>query len=274
MGKTITKEIRDSGVLARRDACPTMEERENLLVEQVDLNHRNWKTRHVAITMDGNGRWAKEHGFADRIRGHQAAPAAVRAVVETAAKLGLKALTLYAFSRENWKRPPEEVSALMHLLKRFLVKERPEMMENDIRFIASGCLEDLPSNLLKELDKTREMTRGNKGLTVNLAVSYSGREEIVHAARELARKVAGGELNADAITPDLFSQYLYAPELGDPDLFIRTSGENRISNFMLWQVAYSEIYVTDVYWPDFRRIHLLEAMIDFQKRQRRFGRIS
>ena len=249
-------------------------EREEQLEEQVDLDHPNWKTHHVAITMDGNRRWAKAHGFRNLIKGHEAAPASVRAVVETSARLGLKALTLYAFSRENWTRPGPEVSALMRLFQRFLISERPEMMEHNIRFMASGQIEEMPGFVLKELDQSRDMTRANTGLVVNLAVSYSGREEILRAARSLAREAAAGTLNPNDITPDLFARRLYAPELGDPDLFIRTSGEHRISNFLLWQLAYSEIYFTDVLWPDFRPVHLLEALVDFQKRQRRYGGTS
>jgi len=245
--------------------------RQQQLEEQVDLSHPNWKTRHIAITMDGNRRWAKAHGFADLVKGHEAAPVAVRAVVETAARLGLKGLTLYAFSRENWSRPRREVSALMRLFRRVVIEERTEMMENNIRFIASGRLEDIPDPVRREIDMSREMTGSNTGLTVNLAVSYSGREEILDAARALARQAAAGALDPNDITADVFARHLYAPELGDPDLFIRTSGEHRISNFLLWQLAYSEIYFTEVLWPDFRAIHLLEAMVDFQKRQRRFG---
>lgn len=264
----------ESGHATENTSAGLGSERENRLAQQVDLSHPNWKTHHIAITMDGNGRWAKSKGFLDRVKGHEAGSQAVRAVVETAARLHLKALTLYAFSRENWNRPKAEVTALMHLFSRFLVAERAEMMENNIRFLTSGRIEDFPGYVRKEMDKTLELTSGNTGLVVNLAVSYSGREEIVAAAQALARKAKEGSLDPADITPELFAQYLYTPEIGDPDLFIRTSGEHRISNFLLWQMAYSEIYFTDVLWPDFRGEHLLQAMIDFQKRQRRFGGLA
>lgn len=229
---------------------------------------------HVAIIMDGNGRWARKHGWKDRIRGHEAGIKAVRETVESCAQLHLKALTLYAFSRENWQRPKHETSALMRLLRRFLIEERPTLKKNNIRLIATGRLEDLPAKALAVLDKTRELTAQNTGLTLNLALSYSGREEIAEAARALARQAAAGTIRPGDITPETISAHLYAPELGDPDLLIRTSGEYRISNFLLWQLAYAEIYITDVLWPDFRRADLLEALVDYQNRERRFGRVG
>jgi len=230
--------------------------------------------RHVAIIMDGNGRWAKQRGWSDRIRGHEAGAKAVRETVESCARLSIQALTLYAFSLENWQRPQSEISTLMRLLRRFLVQERPALKKNNIRLIASGRLDDLPPAARNTLRQTCNLTRDNTGLTLNLALSYSGREEIAHAARALAREAAEGRLEPDRITPEMIAERLYAPELGDPDLLIRTSGEWRISNFLLWQMAYTEIYVTEVLWPDFRRVHLLEALVDYQRRERRFGKVS
>jgi undecaprenyl diphosphate synthase len=229
---------------------------------------------HVAIIMDGNGRWARQHGWRDRIHGHKAGIQAVRETVENCAKLHLKALTLYSFSRENWQRPKRETSALMRLLKQFLVQERPTLQKNNVRLIACGCLDDLPEDARKVLDETIRLTAAHTGLVLNLALSYSAREEIANAARALARRVAEGSLRPEDITPERISENLYAPELGDPDLLIRTSGEFRISNFLLWQLAYTEIYITDVLWPDFRNEHLLEALVDYQSRERRFGKVG
>lgn len=264
MGKTIKK---NSG---STDSSKTS----NDLLGRVNFEHPNWQSRHIAIVMDGNGRWAKARGFADRIRGHEAATDAVRSVVETCARLHLRALTLYAFSKENWSRPKSEVNALMRLLRRFLVQEREEMMENNIRFIATGCLEDLPKEVLEELETSRQLTEKNTGLVVNLAVSYSGREEITQAARALARLAVNGKIKPEDIKQEDIARHLYAPELGDPDLFIRTSGEMRISNFLLWQIAYSELVITDVLWPDFRAEHLIAALLEFQNRKRRYGAVS
>lgn len=230
--------------------------------------------RHVAIIMDGNGRWARQHGFRRRIEGHRAGIGAVRSAAETCAELGLAALTLYAFSKENWNRPANEVKALMYLLEKFLVAERPNLMKNGIRLVTSGHVEDLSDSIRRVLSQTVEQTAGNTRLTLNLALSYSGREEIVDAARTLARQVAQGRLSPEAITAETFSSALYHAELGDPDLLIRTSGEMRVSNFLLWQIAYAELYITPVLWPDFKRIHLLEALVDYQQRERRYGKVS
>ena len=229
---------------------------------------------HVAIIMDGNGRWAQMRGWKDRIRGHEAGIESVRAAAENCAQLGIHALTLYAFSKENWQRPKRETSALMLLLRKFLVDERPTLQKNNIRLIASGCLEDLPQASRDVLDETRELTAKNKGMILNLALSYSARQEITQAARELARLAVEGELMPEAITPELLAKHLYTPELPDPDLLIRTSGELRISNFLLWQLAYTEIHVTPTLWPDFRRVHLLEALVEYQGRDRRFGKVK
>ena len=228
---------------------------------------------HIAIIMDGNGRWAASRGYRQRIQGHQAGIQAVRETTETAAELGVGALTLYAFSKENWNRPRSEIKALMTLLETFLLKERPRLMKNKIRLLASGETEDLTPKAQKILQETIKMTSENTRMVLNLALSYSGREEITRAARHLARLVSQGKLNPESITSEMFSTCLYHPELGDPDLLIRTSGELRVSNFLLWQIAYSELYITPVLWPDFRRRHLLEAIVSYQHRDRRFGRV-
>jgi undecaprenyl diphosphate synthase len=229
--------------------------------------------RHVAIIMDGNGRWARQHGFMQRIRGHEAGIDSVRIAVRTCGELHLRALTLYAFSVENWQRPKTEVMALMALLEKFLRDEIPELNANNVRLVASGCLEDLPAKARVQLDGTMDATAGNNGLVLNLALSYGGRTEITAAVRHLARSVSKGMLRPEEIDEEMISQQLYHHELGDPDLLIRTSGELRVSNFLLWQIAYAEIYVTPVLWPDFRREHLYAAILDYQKRERRFGKV-
>ncbi|HBF34456.1 TPA: di-trans,poly-cis-decaprenylcistransferase, partial [Candidatus Sumerlaeota bacterium] len=227
-----------------------------------------------AIIMDGNGRWAQMRGWMDRIRGHEAGIDSVRAATENCAALGIQALTLYAFSKENWQRPKRETGALMLLLRKFLVDERPTLQKNNIRLIASGCLEDLPKASLDVLDATRELTAKNTGMVLNLALSYSAREEITQAARELAQLAVDNKITPESITPELLAKHLYTPQLPDPDLLIRTSGELRISNFLLWQLAYTEIHITSTLWPDFRRVHLLEALVDYQNRDRRFGKVK
>ncbi|MFW6303674.1 MAG: isoprenyl transferase [Candidatus Sumerlaeota bacterium] len=247
------------------------DEREAALESQLDPGRL---PRHIAIIMDGNGRWAREKGLRERIRGHEAGADSVKAVTEKCARLGIQALTLYAFSRENWARPKAETSALMHLLERFLKQERETIEKNNIRMRAIGCLEDLPKGARRKLEELIERTRENTGLSLCLALSYSGREEISNAARKLARKAKSGEMEPDAIDIEAFGRELYAPDLGDPDLLIRTSGEMRVSNFLLWQIAYAEIHVTPVFWPDFRETQLLEALIDYQSRDRRFGKVK
>jgi len=229
--------------------------------------------RHVAVIMDGNGRWAREHGFRERIHGHRAGIKAVRETTETCAELGIQALTLFAFSTENWQRPRKEIIALMRLLEEFLVAERPGLMENEIRLVASGHLDDLASDARRALEETIRLTQGNTRMVLNLALSYGARQEIVDAVRRIAESAAKGELDPESITPEVISQHLYHPELGDPDLLIRTSGEMRVSNFLLWQIAYAELYVTPVLWPEFRRRHLLEALLAYQQRERRFGKV-
>jgi undecaprenyl diphosphate synthase len=230
--------------------------------------------RHVAVIMDGNGRWARRRGLIDRIRGHEAGIESVREITRTCAQLRLEALTLYAFSKENWQRPRTEILALMGLLERFLVAERGELMDNNIRLRAIGSLPDLPSKAREELNQTISMTRENAGMTLTLALSYGGRDEIIRAIRRLTIDARDGTLNPETIDETAFSRMLDTGGLPDPDLLIRTSGEFRISNFLLWQIAYAEIHVTSVLWPDFRREHLLQALIDFKNRERRFGRLS
>ena len=227
--------------------------------------------RHVAIIMDGNGRWAVQHGLG-RIEGHKRGKDSVRAVVETARRLGIEVLSLYAFSTENWARPQREVSALMALLRRYLRTELAKMMDNGIRLRAVGDLGRLPPALQKELQATIDKTRDNRDMTVVLAVSYGGREEIARAARAISADVMAGRLSADQIDAEHFAAYLDTAGLPDPDLLIRTSGEMRVSNFFLWQIAYSEIYVTDTFWPDFRENEFVAAIEQYQRRERRFGR--
>jgi undecaprenyl diphosphate synthase len=229
--------------------------------------------RHVAIIMDGNGRWASLR-HRQRVEGHRAGIASVRDVVETAARLGLQVLTLYAFSVENWKRPEAEVSTLMGLLKRYLRLELDTLLKNDIRFQVIGRSDDLPRDVREELDRGMQKTRSNAGLLFNIALNYGGRAEITDAVRRLVRDFSSNGRLPEDIDETTLSSYLYTAGQPDPDLLIRTSGEMRISNFLLWQIAYAEIWVTDVLWPDFRRKHLLQAIADYQKRERRYGGIG
>ena len=229
--------------------------------------------RHVAVIMDGNGRWAKLR-HKPRVEWHRAGIASVRDVVETSARLGLQVLTLYAFSVENWKRPQSEVTTLMGLLKRYLRSELDTLLRNNIRFRVIGRMEELPADVQDELRRGMERTADRSGLLFNIALNYGGRTEITDAVRRLAADVAAGRREPGAIDEDTLSSYLYTAGLPDPDLLIRTSGEMRVSNFLLWQIAYAEIWVTDVLWPDFRRKHLLQAVADYQKRERRYGGIA
>jgi len=228
--------------------------------------------RHVAIIMDGNGRWAEAQGR-PRVSGHEAGAESVREVVRACREIGVEAVTLYSFSTENWLRPAEEVESLMALLARYLVGERAEILDNGIRFRAIGQLDRLPENVRQLLEELSAVSEGpDIQMTLCLALSYGGRAEIVGSTKQLARKVKSGELDPEEIDEALFSAHLHTRGLPDPDLLIRTSGELRISNFLLWQLAYAEIYVTDTYWPDFRKPQLLEAFQDFSKRERRFGK--
>jgi undecaprenyl diphosphate synthase len=228
---------------------------------------------HIAIIMDGNGRWAKKK-LLNRISGHKKGVDAVREVVTTCRELGIKILTLYAFSIENWKRPKEEVKALMGLLIDYLLKERGEMIKNNIRLSAIGRLEDLPPAVQATLQETMKMTKHCDGMTLNLALSYGGRSEILHAVQRVLSDFQKKTIKPEEIDQERFSQYLWTWGLPDPDLLIRTSGEFRISNFLLWQIAYTELYVTETLWPDFNREELLKAIADYQSRERRFGLTS
>ncbi|HVF56720.1 MAG TPA: isoprenyl transferase [Pyrinomonadaceae bacterium] len=226
--------------------------------------------RHVAIIMDGNGRWAAQRGQ-QRISGHRAGVDAVRAAVDTGARLGLGALTLYAFSTENWKRPRLEVDALMRMLKRYLRLELDAIDRQNIRFQAIGRTEALAGSVRREIARAVERTAANTGMILSVALNYGGRAEIVDAARAAVRELVAGGRQPDELTEEDINRRLYTRHLPELDLLVRTSGEMRISNFLLWQAAYSEIYVTETLWPDFRRVHLLEAVVDFQGRDRRFG---
>ncbi|OGP62640.1 MAG: di-trans,poly-cis-decaprenylcistransferase, partial [Deltaproteobacteria bacterium RBG_13_53_10] len=225
------------------------------------------------IIMDGNGRWAKKKHLS-RISGHLKGVDAVRKVVTACRELGIKILTLYAFSVENWKRPTDEVIALMGLLREYLLKEVEEMVEKNIRLSAIGRLEDLPLDVQNTLSETIKRTEHCDGMILNLALSYGGRSEILHAVKGILSDFQRGKISPEEITPQRFSQYLWTQRLSDPDLLIRTSGEYRISNFLLWQIAYTELYVTETLWPDFDREELLKAIADYQSRERRFGLTS
>jgi undecaprenyl diphosphate synthase len=228
---------------------------------------------HIAIIMDGNGRWAKKK-LLNRISGHMKGVDAVREVVTACRELGVKILTLYAFSIENWKRPKDEIAALMGLLKEYLLKEREEMVRNNIRLQAIGRVEDLPADVQETLRETMEKTGKCDGMTLNLALSYGGRSEILQAVQKILGDCQKGLLKPEEITFQRFSRYLWTRGLPDPDLLIRTSGEFRISNFLLWQIAYTELYVTDTLWPDFDREELQKAIAAYQSRERRFGMTS
>lgn len=229
--------------------------------------------RHIAIIMDGNGRWAEKHTLG-RISGHRRGAKSVKLTVKACRELGIQYLTLYAFSVENWLRPREEVDALMELLGKYIQSEMQEMMKHDIRLTAIGDIDALKKSVRKILKEAMEKTAHNKGMVLNLALSYGGRDEIVEAVKAIVGDSRNGKISSQNITKDLFSRYLYTGEIPDPDLLIRTSGEYRLSNFLLWQTAYTELYFTDVLWPDFRRKHLMEAIADFQRRERRFGLTS
>ena len=229
--------------------------------------------KHLAIIMDGNGRWAKQQGK-PRIFGHEKGAKTVREIIQEVSEIGIPYLTLYAFSTENWKRPKLEVEALMHLLSRYLKKEVAIMQENNIRLNAIGDLESLPSKVRKELYKAMEQTQNNTSTTVSLALAYGGQQELLQMTQQLAQRVQQGLLTPQQITPELIQQTLYTQNIPPVDLLIRTSGECRISNFLLWQIAYAELYFTDILWPDFSPEELHKALANYQNRERRFGKTS
>ncbi|MBW1728057.1 MAG: isoprenyl transferase [Deltaproteobacteria bacterium] len=227
---------------------------------------------HVAVIMDGNGRWAKKR-FLNRIQGHEKGSETVRTIVRTCREIGIPYLTLYAFSTENWQRPQSEVVALMALLKKFLESEKKEMVDNNIRLYAIGQIERLPESVRQKLHNIMALTKNNNGMTLNLALSYGGRAEIVRMVKEIAIKAKDDRIDPDSITPETISEHLYTRQMPDPDLLIRTSGEMRISNFLLWQIAYSEIHITDTLWPDFGKDEFVQILKDYQQRERRFGKV-
>jgi len=228
---------------------------------------------HIAIIMDGNGRWAKEQGM-QRILGHESGAETVREITRECSRLGVGRLTLYAVRAENWKRPLREIDFLMHLLEQYLVQERKEIMDNNIRFTSIGRLDELPEGVRKVLQETIDLSSKNTGMVLSLALAYGGRKEIVDAVRRLAKDVEEGKRKPGEIGEADISQYLYDPGAPDPDLLIRTGGDLRVSNFLLWQISYTELWVTPVKWPEFKKEHLHEAIREFSKRDRRFGNIN
>ncbi len=249
----------------------TQTEQDSLI--QKELRQKGEIPQHVAVIMDGNGRWAKSRGGV-RIKGHHAGVESVRDTVEACAQLGVKHLTLYAFSTENWTRPQREVNALMTLLVQTIRSETKKLHENDIRLTAIGQLDRFPAKCRNQLAEAIRLTKGNSRMELCLALSYSGRWDITQATRKISEKVAKGQITPEAVTDELISTHLVTADKPDPDLIIRTSGEFRISNFLLWQLAYTEFYITKTYWPDFRRDELYKAIECFQGRERRFGKVS
>jgi undecaprenyl diphosphate synthase len=240
---------------------------EEALVQKIDFLKL---PKHVAVIMDGNGRWAKMRNL-PRVEGHKAGLKAVKEIVETCPRIGIKYLTLYAFSKENWKRPKKEVKTLWELLANYLKKESNALVENEFKLNVIGQMEQIPKKTRKELLKVMDMTKDYDKFIINLALNYSGRSEIVDAVKKI---LDTDWIKRNDLNEELFSKYIYTSGIPDPDLLIRTSGEMRISNFLLWQIAYSEIWVTPVYWPDFNRRHMIEAILDYQNRERRFGDIT
>lgn len=236
------------------------------------MKANNDTPRHIAIIMDGNGRWANARGL-PRAEGHRAGAESVREAVETCRQIGVEFLTLYAFSSENWSRPKKEVDALMKLLERFLREKLPELLKQNVRLHAIGRLHMLPEKCRKQIDRAISSTRDNTGLNLVLALSYGSREEITDAARAIATKAVAGEINPEDIDNDLFANHLSTAGIPDPDLLIRTSGESRISNFLLWQISYSEIVISPKNWPDFRNSDLRAAVEEYARRHRRFGKV-
>lgn len=247
------------------------------MVEENDLKSRilagNNIPRHVAIIMDGNGRWAKARNL-KRVRSHEEGIKSVRAIVEACGELGINVLTLYTFSKENWQRPKGEVSALWKLLIQTVRREVPELKRNNVRLKVIGVMEDLPRVVCEGINYAIHELKNNTGLIVNLALSYSSRLEITQAMQKIARKVASGDIKPIEIDEQLVADHLYTADLPDPDLLIRTSGEQRISNFLLWQIAYSELYITNTLWPDFRKDEFFQTILAYQQRERRYGKVS
>ncbi len=242
-------------------------------MDTLQMLDRDKLPRHIAIIMDGNGRWAKERGQ-DRIYGHHEGVISVREIVNGCGELGISYLTLYAFSTENWNRPAEEVNALMELLVNTIRKEADELKKNNVRMHVIGDFDSLPPVCKKELNEAIEMTASNTGLNLILALSYSSRWEILEAAKQMAKDAVAGKMNPEDINDSLFHQYLNTAQFPDPELMIRTSGEYRISNYLLYQLAYAELYFTPVHWPAFRKPELYEALLNYQQRERRFGKTS
>lgn len=234
------------------------------------MNENGHVPSHIAIIMDGNGRWARRRGFV-RIRGHREGVESVREITRECAKKQVQQLTLYAFSQENWKRPKREVNLLMRLLKDFLVRERGEIEENNIRLTAIGRIDGLPEDVQRELTISINESKNNTGMVLCLALNYGGRSEIVDAVKNIARSIKAGKMSLEEITEETFKKFLYTCEMTDPDLLIRTGGDMRVSNFLLWEISYTEIWVTSVCWPEFRKRHLEEAIKEFSRRERRFG---
>ena len=264
--RILMKKAKLSTALKSGISCTATDD-ETYLLSSID---KNKLPVHIAIIMDGNGRWAKERKL-PRVLGHREGMKTVKTVVKLCGDLGIKVLTLYAFSTENWTRPKQEINALMRLLRKYLRKEMDELIQNNVKFHFIGRLEQLPELVQQDLKWAKEKTANNTGLILNLALNYSGRADIVDAIKKLTADIENGTYRKEEINETLFEKYLYTASLPEPDLLIRTSGEMRISNFLLWQIAYSEIYITPIYWPDFSRKHLLSAIIDYQKRERRFG---
>ena len=239
---------------------------EESLVNEIDFTRL---PKHVAVIMDGNGRWAKKRHL-PRIEGHRAGSKSVQEVVETSARIGIKYLTLYAFSKENWKRPKREISTLWRLLEDYLKREDKVLVNNNLRLKVIGQIEQIPAEVQSELRRVEDLTKNNTRMTVVLALNYGGRAELVDAVKKI---MVNRNIKPESLNEEMFSSYLYTSGIPDPDLLIRTSGELRISNFLLWEIAYSEIWITPTFWPDFRKKHVLQAVIEFQKRERRFGDI-
>nr|WP_129597180.1 isoprenyl transferase [Anaerophilus nitritogenes] len=236
---------------------------------QVDMNHL---PKHIAVIMDGNGRWAKKRGL-PRSAGHKAGVEALREIIKTCSNLHIQYLTLYAFSTENWKRPKEEVSALMQLLIYYLKQEVSDLHKNNVKIKTIGDIQKLPKAAIEEIEASIELTQNNTGLVVNIALNYGGRDEIIHAVKKLCEEVKENRIEIEEIDEYMLEKFLYTKGLPDPDLLIRPSGELRISNFLLWQIAYSEFWFSNIFWPDFNKDALMKALLDYQKRDRRFGGI-